>query len=126
MQKLPSSKAINAQLARLSLAEFVRQAWPILEPDTPLAWNWHIDVMCDHAQALIEGRLANRNLVVNVPPGSLKSTIFSVCLPAWRWVEKPGWRGLFTSGSERIALRDSMKCRELLESRWYRDSFHPA
>lgn len=123
--RLPSSKAVRAHLARLSLAEFVKQAWPLLEPDTPLIWNWHIDAMCEHVQALLEGRLAKRNLVMNVPPGSMKSTVVSVCAPAWRWIENPGWRGLFTSGSERVALRDSMKCRELLESSWYKDSFQP-
>lgn len=122
---LPSLEGIRAELARRSLAQFVRQAWPIIEPTTPLIWNWHLDVICDHVQALLEGRLAKRNLIINVPPGSMKSTIVSVCAPAWQWLHNSGWRGLFASGNEAVALRDSMKCRDILDSDWYRRLFRP-
>ena len=27
------------------LAHFVRYTWPIIEPGTPLLWNWHIDAV---------------------------------------------------------------------------------
>lgn len=131
--KLPTLEDVRAELARRSLAEFVRQAWPIIEPSTKLIWNWHLDVMCDHLQALVERRLGSQNLIINVPPGSMKSTIVSVCLPAWIWAQRkdhptggPAWRGLFLSGSEAIALRDSMKCRDILESSWYQQSFRPS
>ena len=115
----------RAEKARRSLAAFVRQAWEIIEPSTPLTWNWHIDVICSHVQALLEGKLATQNLIINVPPGSMKSTIVSVCAPAWMWLHRPGWRGLFASGNEGIALRDSMKCRDILDSDWYRRLFAP-
>jgi predicted phage terminase large subunit-like protein len=129
---LPPESAIDAEMARRSLAEFVKQAWPIIEPSTPLVWNWHIDVICDHVQALMEGRLSKRNLIINVPPGSMKSTILSVCLPAWIWIQRPregsdlgpAWRGTFASGNIEVALRDSMKCRDILDSEWY-TSFRP-
>ena len=108
------------------LSEFLRHAWHVVEPSTPLIWNWHLDVMCDHVQALVEGRMGGkRNLIINVPPGSAKSTILSVCLPAWMWVQDPSWRGLFASGNESIAIRDSIKCRNILESEWYQTLFRP-
>ncbi len=130
---LPPLSVIRAERARRSLAEFVRQAWPIIEPSTPLIWNWHIDVICDHIQALVEGRLSKNNLIINVPPGSMKSTILSVCLPAWVWIQKPhegsdlgpGWRGLFASGDESISVRDSLKCRDIIDSEWYQTNFRP-
>ena len=79
--------AVNAELARRSLAEFVKQSWPIYEPKTELVWNWHIDVICEHVQALLEDRLIRdgrviRNLIINVPPGSMKSSVLSVAVPA--------------------------------------------
>ena len=120
-----SLRAVRAEKARRSLAAFVRQAWPIIEPSTPLVWNWHIDVICDRVQALMEGRLPKRNLIINVPPGSMKSTILAVCLPAWMWLHKPGWRGIFASGNEGVAIRDSMKCRDIIDSDWYRSLFRP-
>jgi predicted phage terminase large subunit-like protein len=127
-------EAIKAEMARRRLSEFVRQAWPIIEPSTPLVWNWHLDVICDHVQALVEGRLAHRNLIINVPPGSMKSTILSVCLPPWIWLQKPSeandlgpaWRGTFASGNGEVAIRDSIKCRDILDSAWYRRAFAPA
>ena len=129
---LPTLQEVRAERARRSLAEFVKQAWPIIEPGTLLIWNWHLDVICEHVQALVERRLGQQNLAINVPPGSMKSTIVSVCLPAWIWAQAsthptggPSYRGLFLSGSESIALRDSMKCRDILESAWYQESFRP-
>jgi predicted phage terminase large subunit-like protein len=122
---LPSDDQITAELCRRSLAEFVRESWKVIEPSTELVWNWHIDVICDHVQALLEDRLGAKNLIINVPPGSMKSTVLSVCAPAWMWTTRPGWRGLFASGNEGVALRDSMKCRDILESDWYRRLFRP-
>jgi predicted phage terminase large subunit-like protein len=37
-----------------SLAYFVRVGWEVLEPGTPLAWNWHIDAICEHVQRVLE------------------------------------------------------------------------
>lgn len=122
---MPSLRAIRAERMKRSLAEFVKEAWLIIEPATPLVWNWHIQVICDHVQALLEGRLAKNNLAICVPPGSMKSTIVSVCAPAWWWIHQPTWRGLFACGAETFATRDSMKCRDLLTSDWYRDNFNP-
>lgn len=107
----------------ISLAEFVKAMWPLLEPATPLIWSWTMQTVCDHVQALLEGRLACNNLIVNVPPGSAKSTIVSVAAPAWRWIREPTWRGIFASGNPAIVTRDSLRCRTVIESAWYRKSF---
>src|SRR4028119_2482886 len=40
--------------ARNSLAEFIQQGWHVLEPTVPLSWNWHIDAVADHIQAVLE------------------------------------------------------------------------
>ena len=124
--RFPTLRAVRAERMKRSLAEFVKEAWLVIEPATPLVWNWHIDVLCDHVQALLEGRLGKNNLALCVPPGSMKSTIVSVCAPAWWWLHEPSWRGLFACGSEFFATRDSMKCRDLLVSSWYQETFRPA
>ena len=125
MSRLATLQDGLAEKARRSLAAFVRQAWPIIEPSTPLIWNWHLDVICSRVQALVEGKLPRRNLIINVPPGSMKSTILAVCLPAWVWLRNPGWRGILASGNEGVAIRDSMKCRDIIDSDWYRGLFRP-
>ena len=113
------------RICKESLAEFTRCAWKVIEPETPLIWNWHLDAVCDHVQAFLEKRLDKHNLIINVPPGSMKSTIISVMSPAWMWLHNPSWRGLFFSGNESIGLRDSMKCRDIIESDWYQQTFKP-
>lgn len=61
-----------------TLAGFVREAWHVLEPNAKLVWNWHLDAMCQHLEAVTDGRL-NR-LLINVPPGSSKSLLVSSTL----------------------------------------------
>lgn len=118
--QLPTLDEIDREIARRSLYEFLLQAWPSIEPGTPLVLNWHIKTLCSEIQALAERKSKKRNLCLNIPPGSMKSTILSVCLPAWMWLTKPEWTSLFISGAEDVAMRDSMKCRGLITSAWYK------
>jgi hypothetical protein len=103
--------------ARRSLKAFVMQAWPVLEPSTELVEGIHIDAICCHLQAVTEGRIPH--LIINVPPGHAKSLLTGVFWPAWVWIEHPESRWLFSSYREPLAVRDSLKCRRLIESDWY-------
>lgn len=113
----------------LTLAEFVAAAWPVVEPSTPLVWNWHLNVLCEHVQAVLEGPKREgpwtQNLLINVPPGTMKSLVVSVFAPAWVWLWRPSWRAIFTSANPRVSLRDSVRCRDLIESDWYKKTFLP-
>ena len=44
-----------------------------------------------------------------------------VCVfwPAWVWIDHPESRWLFASHREALAIRDSLRCRTLIESDWY-------
>ena len=108
---------LKAEKARRSLKEFVKQAWTILEPQTPFVDGIHMDAICSHLQAVTEGKI--QNLIINVPPGHAKSLLTSVFLPAWTWIDHPDSRWLFSSYREPLATRDSVKCRRLIESDWY-------
>ena len=66
-----------------------------------------------------------QNLVINIPPGTAKSRIVSVYFPAWVWLRCPTWRAIFLSANPRVALRDSMLCRDLIASDWYQRHFDP-
>lgn len=108
-----------------SLAGFIREAWHILEPSTPLVWNWHLDVICAHLEAISRGTflkmgLPNR-IVFNVPPGSMKSLAISVMWQAWEWgpLRRPGLRYLSTAYADTWVIRDVVKTRDLVASDWY-------
>lgn len=107
------------ELASRSLADFAKMAWPILEPSTPLKWGWALDAICEHLEAVSAGDL--RRLLINVPPGSMKSLLTSVIWPAWEWGPraKPLMRFLGTAHAQHLAIRDNTKCRRLIQSRWY-------
>ena len=80
MQELFALKTAHvAERCRRSLAEFVKTSWHVLE-DIPLDWNWHVQALCDHIQAMLtdqweamnDKQLQQRcqNLAINVRPRS--------------------------------------------------------
>ncbi len=105
------------QLCEQSLHFFVREAWHVLEPDSEFVDNCHIAAICEHLEAVTDGRVSN--LLVNVPPGTMKSMLCSVFWPAWVWATKPSKRFMYSSYAEPLALRDSVKTRDLVCSEWY-------
>jgi len=114
---------IDAELARRRLSFFVQQAWHVLEPATPLIWSWHMDAICEHLEAATDGRITR--LLIAIPPGHCKSLLVSVFWPAWVWLKRPSWRGLFSSYSGDLSVRDSVRCRTVIQSDWYQDTFAP-
>ncbi|WP_457105935.1 phage terminase large subunit [Methylobacterium sp. P5_C11] len=109
-----------------SLASFVEEAWHVLEPNQPYVHGWHIEALCAHLEAITHGRflalgLENR-LLINVPPGTMKSLFVSVFWPAWEWGPccLAGLRYLTTSYKEDFVKRDARRMRDLVSSAWYR------
>ena len=121
MASLPDLETIRAEKARRNLADFIRQAWPILEPETPYRHNWHIDAIAEHLEAVSSGQI--RKLLINVPPGHMKSLSVCVFWPAWHWIREPHYRWLFASYSAHLSVRDGNRMRQLVESEWYRRHF---
>lgn len=99
---------------------FVEQAWHVLEPETRFIPNWHIDAICAHLEAITWGRMRPR-LIINVPPGSMKSLLVSVMWQAWIHgpCGLPSRRFLSTSFELGNVERDVVKTRDLIQSDWY-------
>jgi len=109
----------EAESAGSSLASFIKAAWHVIEPGQPYSHGWHIDAMAEHLEATADGEITR--LLINVPPGSMKSLLCGVMFPAWLWGPRrePHLRFLGTSHKEALAIRDNMKCRRLIESPWF-------
>lgn len=101
--------------ASSSLRTFNRLAWKIVEPSTPYVSSWHIDCIADHLEAVTAGQI--RRLIINIPPRAMKSLSTCVFWPAWEWISAPHVRWLFASYAQSLSLRDSVKCRRLIQSR---------
>jgi predicted phage terminase large subunit-like protein len=111
--------AIERELCSRSLSEFAKMAWHVLEPATPIKWGWALDAICEHLEAVAKGDV--KRLLLNVPPGMMKSLLTGVIFPAWEVgpLNKPSTRYLGTSHKQDLAVRDNMKCRRLIQSEWF-------
>ena len=105
--------------ASASLYEFVKQAWPTVEPGVPFIESWHIQVICEHLEAITAGEM--RKLLINIPPRHSKSTIVSVMFPMWEWLVRPEEKYLCASYSGVLSIRDNLKARRLVQSPWYQE-----
>lgn len=111
--------AIERELCRRSLAEFAKRAWKVLEPAAELKWGWALDAICLHLESVTKGEITR--LLMNVPPGSMKSLLTGVIWPAWEWgpCGMPEMRFVGTAHEEQLAIRDSRRCRDLIKSEWF-------
>ena len=75
---------VERELAERRFYEFVLQAWHVVEPATPFIAGFHIDAIIEHLEAVSRGQI--RNLLINVPPRHMKSSLVSVFWPAWEWL----------------------------------------
>ena len=117
-----------------SLSDFMRAGWHVLEATTPLVWGRHLDVICGAVQAVIEDWARRqrdpsyvqrvRDLLVTLPPGTLKSRVLTHAIP-WAWLRWPELRAICLSTNPRVALRDSVYAREIIGSSWYQAMFQP-
>ncbi|MEC7161114.1 MAG: terminase, partial [Pseudomonadota bacterium] len=113
--------AAKREYCRRSLSNFIRLAWPVIEPGQTYVHGWHIDAMAEHLEAVARSEITR--LYIAVPPGSMKSLMVSVFFPAWRWIDQPSTRVIAASHAERLAIRDNMRCRRLVQSDWYQSLF---
>lgn len=100
-----------------SLTAFTKAAWHVIEPATPLIWNWHLDVICVYLEFFFRRKI--KRLAINVPPGTLKSIVFSVMGPAWVWTWAPHARMLNITNEITLATRDNRRMKQIVESDWY-------
>lgn len=107
--------------AERSLLEFTRQAFDIVEPGQEFKSNWHIDAICEHLEAVTRGEI--NNLVINIPPGCMKSILVSVMWPAWEWQLNPTVRFMGASYGADLAIRDASKTRDIVLSEWYQQNW---
>jgi len=105
------------------LMKFVRYFWHVLEPKTPLVEGWALDAICLHLEAVTDGRITK--LLINVPPGFMKSLLTDVFWPAWEWaIGHADHRFVAFSYAASLTLRDNGKFRDLILSEKYRELFH--
>lgn len=106
--------------------EFVKTFWSELIGEEPV-WNWHIRVICKELQKVCERVFERKekeyDLIINVPPGSTKSTLCSVMLLPWMWTRMPECRFLGGSFDGKLSMDFGNKARRIIKSKLYQDLF---
>src|SRR5947207_7767878 len=101
-----------------SFRDFIPAAWHLVEPRHFVA-NWHIDALAEHLEAVTEGDI--KDLLITMPPRHTKSLTVSVLWPVWEWTKIPYYRWVFASYACSLSVRDSIKRRNILSSKWYKE-----
>lgn len=89
--------------------------------------NWHIKTLCDelqpHLLRAIRKEKKECDIIVNICPGSTKSTIISQMLPAWVWCVKNETIILTSTNSDKLTSKNAMRSKDIIISEKYKELF---
>ena len=110
---------VLAHARRTSFDFFAMKALTELLPD--LEENWHLNALYAVGDAIAQGD--QRRVIINIPPRSLKSVIFSSILPAFLLGLDPTCKIICVSYSRDLAEALAADTRKIMRTRWYRALF---
>ncbi|AGO48000.1 phage terminase large subunit [Cellulophaga phage phi12:1] len=121
-----TEQAIDIELCKRSFYYFFKMFVSEVIPED-MVYNWHIELLCDELQQLVE-RVRDRkpklhDLLINIPPGTTKSTICTVMLPAWVWIIDPRARIMTSSYTASLSTDHAVKSRDVIKSERYQRMF---
>jgi len=121
-----SADKLIASVCRDSFFEFCKEFWSVIIQQKPV-WNFHIPFLCDEMQQAAERVMRDEtklhDYIINVPPGSTKSTICSVMFPAWVLTRMPHARTICGSHTDQLVLDLSNKSRHIVQSERFQQLF---
>jgi predicted phage terminase large subunit-like protein len=108
-------------LLSLDFKSFLIKAFSTIAPGEKLLDNWHIDLLIACLQEIERENILR--LVINIPPRSLKSSIISVCWPAWLLGHRPHYKIIVATHSREISFKLAGQTRLIMGSAWYKEIF---
>ncbi len=120
-------QSAQRELCKRSLYQFFKTMWPIIEHSNPFIDSNHVEFICNEIQPalldLANGVEKKRDILINVPPRHLKSTIVSVMAPVWIWLHNPSLDIIVGSHSSDLSTKLTMASRDILRSNKFRSLF---
>lgn len=118
--------ALRRRLCQESFWEFSHIFWHEVIAEDPV-WNWHMRVMANELQKVAEPvfRMQPKtyDLIINVPPGSTKSTYSSIFYLPWLWTRMVQLRYIGGSFDKDLSLEFGTKARKVIRSKLYQETF---
>jgi predicted phage terminase large subunit-like protein len=97
---------------------FFCEFWDTIEA-VNLIPNWHIKFICDELQKVYEtweSGVGQNDIIINVPPGSSKSTICTQLFPVWLWIKNPSIRIISSSYASDLSTAHALRSRNCIAS----------
>jgi predicted phage terminase large subunit-like protein len=117
---------LRAQNCKNFLSEFVKEFWDEVITD-PLEWEPHMDVICNEIQTVVSKALRRetkeKDLIINVPPGTSKTTLGVIMAVSWAFAVKPSVRYAVGSYSDSAVKSFSTKIKTVMKSEKYKRYF---
>jgi len=125
-QAIQTPEEVQAEACRRSLFTFVQVFWSTIIQTAPV-WNWHIAYLCRVIQDTItraaQGLPKEHDVLINIPPGTTKSTLVTQMAPAWAWTRWAWLRFICGSYSGDLSTEHGGLCKDIVESAQYRALF---
>src|SRR5579872_2386325 len=115
------SPAEYRALLRNNLPTFIERSCRRLNPQQPYLPNWHIEVIADRLQSVLNGNTGR--LIINLPPRHLKSISVTVAFIAYYLGHHPSRSVIAASYGQDLADKLARDCRAILTSPFYQACF---
>lgn len=121
-----SRVSLLRSLCKESLYYFLVYFWDVIATNE-FVDNWHIKEICDEIQPdvlkALKGEKKTGDIIINICPGTTKSTIISQMLPAWCWAVSPSSVIISSTGTSQLTTKNSMRSRDIIQSDKYQELF---
>lgn len=123
---LPSLDEIDSELCKKDFFYFLQCFWSEIIAEDPV-YNWHIEYLCiqlqEYGERVVRREAKEADFIINIPPGTSKSTICTVMFPAWIWTIDPSIRVLTASYSASLSTDHAVKSRDIIKCARYQKWF---
>ncbi len=105
---------------------FFKTFWDLLNNEI-LVDNWHIKYLCDDLQKLsvylVDRKEKPYDEIINIPPGTTKSSIVTIFFQSWLWLKDPTLIIITSSFNSSLAVDHSLKSQQIVLSELYTTMF---
>jgi predicted phage terminase large subunit-like protein len=123
---LENPVAYKRMRVKESLHEFIKYFWSEYSEDE-YKDNWHIEYICNElekiAQRVAKKKPKENDLIINVPPGTSKTSTVMIFFPVWCWVNWYWMRFITGSYGGDLSLESAEYSRDLIRSEKFQQLF---
>jgi len=105
----------------------LKDAFAETHPGKVFVDNWHIRFLCDLLQGEVErvgrGEKKIHDIIINIPPRSLKSFTATVAIGPWAWIKWSHLKFISSSHSADLSIEHNVITRNIIATDWYRDNW---